>query len=141
MPPPSAVWRVHCIIKVSCRTLEIAGRLAHATIGMVPYEESSGTHCAFVAKVVEYLAVGLPVVCTPLDGIRRYFADEPLIRFSRFDGVSFGDALLSWLREPLPTRSAPAGPAACRVRERLDWKLVCGRAADVIEGTLRRTAA
>jgi hypothetical protein len=31
---------------------------------MVPYEESTGTHCAFVAKIVEYLATGLPVAST-----------------------------------------------------------------------------
>ena len=120
---------------------EIAARLARATIGMVPYEESAGTHCAFVAKVVEYLAVGLPVVSTPLDSLRRYFADEPLVRFSRFDGVSFGEVILSWLREPGPARRVLAAPAARRVRERLDWRVVCGRAADVIEATIRTTAA
>jgi glycosyltransferase involved in cell wall biosynthesis len=120
---------------------EIAGQLAQATIGMVPYEESAGTHCAFVAKVVEYLAVGLPVVSTPLDSIRRYFADEPLIRFSRFDGVSFGEALLSWLREPLSARRALAETAARRVRERLDWRVVCACAAEVIEATVGAATA
>ncbi|MBE7503476.1 MAG: glycosyltransferase family 4 protein [Verrucomicrobiales bacterium] len=111
----------------------IASHLATATVGMVPYEESAGTHCAFVAKVVEYLAVGLPAVCTPLDSLRRYFHDEPLLRFSRFDGASFGDTLLAWLREPWANRAALAGPAARRVRERLDWPVICRRAADVVE--------
>jgi len=120
---------------------EIAPRLARATVGMVPYEESAGTHCAFVAKAVEYLAVGLPVVSTPLDSLRRYFANEPLIRFSGFDGLSFGEALLAWLREPWPMRTSLAAPAAQRIRERLDWGVVCGHAADVIEATCRSAAA
>src|SRR5439155_4042340 len=33
---------------------EVARELANATLGIVPYEESTGTHCAFVAKLVEY---------------------------------------------------------------------------------------
>ena len=39
---------------------EVARHLADASVGIVPYEESAGTHCAFVAKVVEYVASGLP---------------------------------------------------------------------------------
>ena len=39
---------------------EVSKQLASATVGIVPYEESAGTHCAFVAKLVEYVATGLP---------------------------------------------------------------------------------
>ncbi len=52
---------------------KVARHLADASVGIVPYEESAGTHCAFVAKVVEYVASGLPAVATPLKSIRRYF--------------------------------------------------------------------
>src|SRR5690606_23793534 len=34
--------------------------LREAALGITPYEPSTGTHCAFVAKTVEYLALGLP---------------------------------------------------------------------------------
>ena len=37
---------------------EVAKQLASASVGIVPYEESAGTHCAFVAKIVEYVASG-----------------------------------------------------------------------------------
>lgn len=112
---------------------EIASQLATASVGMVPYEESAGTHCAFVAKLVEYLALGLPVASTPLDGVRRYFADEPLATFAAFDGTSLGDAILDWLKKPLSAREAWAASAASRVRDRLDWPAVCARAAEAIE--------
>lgn len=114
---------------------EVARQLASASVGIVPYEESAGVHCAFVAKVVEYLALGLPVVCTPLHGIRRYFSDEPLLRFSRFTGDDFGQQILAWLHTPLPERAALAEPANRRVRRELDWNVICARAVQFVEAT------
>lgn len=111
----------------------VAGRLGMATVGWVPYEESAGTHCAFVAKVVEYLALGLPVASTALEGIRRYFATEPLVKFAAFNGTALGEAVLAWLAEPAEARARWAAPAARRIREQLEWRVICGRAADAIE--------
>ncbi len=119
----------------------LAERLGAATVGLVPYEESAGTHCAFVAKVVECLALGLPVACTALEGLRRYFAAEPLIRFTAFDGAALGAVVLAWLAEPAAARVPLAAQAARRVREELDWRVVCGRAADAIEIAHQRAAA
>jgi len=116
---------------------EMAGSLAEASVGMVPYEASTGVHCAFVAKVVEYLAVGLPVVCTPLEGIQRYFAAEPLVRYARFDGQDFGDQILAWLRTPLSDRQRLAQPASARVARELDWGVICRGAADWVEQRIR----
>ena len=62
---------------------EVSAHLADASVGIVPYEESAGTHCAFVAKIVEYVASGLPAVSTPLQSIRRYFQ-------KRSDGALLG---------------------------------------------------
>ncbi len=118
----------------------IAERLRSATVGLVPYEESSGTHCAFVAKVVEYLALGLPVASTALEGIRRYFGREPLVRFAGFDGGRLGDVVLGWLREAPAAREALAASAAHRVRTELDWSVICRRAADAIELAHQRAA-
>ena len=57
-----------------------------------------------MAKIVEYLGVGLPVVSTPLNSARRYFGAEPAVRFSEFSGASFGQLMLRWLEEPLELR-------------------------------------
>jgi glycosyltransferase involved in cell wall biosynthesis len=112
---------------------EIALRLAEASVGIVPYEESTGTHCAFVAKMVEYLGLGLPVVCTPLNGVRRYFKQEPLVSFSGFDGASFGEGIIRWLNEPPERRYALARPASERVRANLDWHTISRRAIDFVD--------
>lgn len=115
---------------------QVAAHLARAAVGIVPYEESRGVHCAFVAKVVEYLGLGVPTVCTPLQSLRRYFCDEPLIRFSEFDGASFGERILSWLNEPIETRRRLAPAAIRRVRTELDWRVIRRRALDFMEARL-----
>lgn len=112
---------------------EVAAHLADASVGIVPYEESAGTHCAFVAKIVEYVATGLPAVSTPLQSIRRYFQNDPMVRFSEFDGADFGDKIISWLDESPMTWQVRAAQSAARVQTELDWRPLCRRAVDFIE--------
>jgi glycosyltransferase involved in cell wall biosynthesis len=124
-------------LKVECTGFvpydQVAQHLRDASVGIVPYEESTGVHCAFVAKVVECLGVGLPVVSTPLKAIQRYFHDEPLLRFSGFDGASFGDQILRWLEEPIARRDSLGAVASQRVRARLDWRVISARAVEFVE--------
>jgi glycosyltransferase involved in cell wall biosynthesis len=112
---------------------EVARQLQTADVGLVPYEESNGTHCAFVAKAVEYLGCGLPVVSTPLENLSRYFAGERAVRFSQFDGESFARELLAWLNTPAAERRAAGQAASVRVARELDWRVVTGAAVDVAE--------
>jgi len=112
---------------------DIPRHLANATVGIVPYEESTGTHCAFVAKIVEYFGAGLPVVSTPLNSARRYFSNEPAIRFSEFNGESFGQQILSWLDEPLERRRSLGRAASQRVQVELDWSIISKKAIDFVE--------
>ena len=119
---------------------EVASQLAGATVGIIPYEESRGTHCAFVAKAVEYLGSGIPVACTPLDNVRRYFADEPAIKFSGFDGASFAAQILAWLAEPPAHRDQFGLAASERVKSSLDWRALSRRAAEFVEEVLARAA-
>jgi glycosyltransferase involved in cell wall biosynthesis len=114
---------------------EMARHLATATVGIVPYEESTGTHCAFVAKIVEYLGVGRPAVSTPLKSARRYFGDEPAVRFSEFDGESFARQVIGWLDEPLDLRLKLGRAASQRVQAALDWGAIARKAVDFVEKT------
>jgi glycosyltransferase involved in cell wall biosynthesis len=107
---------------------KVAAQLSSATVGMVPYEESTGTHCAFVAKIVEYLAIGLPVVSSPLNSAVQYFKNEPTVRFAKFDGANFGRRLIEALRAPYSIDAARA--ASERVRRELDWGAISRRAVD-----------
>jgi glycosyltransferase involved in cell wall biosynthesis len=109
----------------------VADQLADARVGMIPYEESAGTHCAFVAKAVEYVAVGLPAVSTPLKSIQSYFAGDPMVRFATFDGEDFGRAIVERLDEPLDETRARA--SAERVKVELDWEPLCRKAIGFAE--------
>ena len=118
---------------------EVARHLADASVGIVPYEESAGTHCAFVAKVVEYVACGLPSVCTPLKSIQRYFQNDPMVRFSEFNGADFSKKILDWFDEPPLAWQNRAAQSAARVKAELDWEPLCSRAVDFIEGIYTRS--
>ena len=109
---------------------EVSQRLASATVGIVPYEESAGTHCAFVAKIVEYVATGLPTVCTPLKSVRAYFKHDPLVKFADFSGPDFGGKILEWLAAPAASWQPHAEASSARVRAELDWRPLCRKAVD-----------
>ena len=112
---------------------KMAQALRGAAVGLVPYEESQGVHCAFVAKAVEYLGCGIPCVSTPLENLSRYFADEPAIRFSGWTGASFAEGVLGLLDLPAGQRRDLGRAAAARVAARLDWSVISAHAADFIE--------
>jgi glycosyltransferase involved in cell wall biosynthesis len=112
---------------------EVSRQLASATVGIVPYEESAGTHCAFVAKIVEYVATGLPTVCTPLKSVQGYFKNDPLVKFSSFSGEDFGNKILDWLAAPVLAWQPYAEKSSARVRADLDWQPLCRKAVDFAE--------
>lgn len=123
-------------------TLECPGFVAYeamprwlqdATVGIVPYEETEGGHCAFVAKAVEYLGCGLPVASTPLENLARHFGGEPAMSFSGFDGASLSQRVLEWLDTPHARRRAVGLAAAARVAAELDWGRIASRAVDEVE--------
>ena len=118
----------------------VAAQVKSATVGLVPYEESNGTHCAFVAKAVEYLGCGIPVASTPLENLRTYFADEPAMRFGTFDGESLAAQVMSWLDTPAPDRIGLGRAASARVAADLDWSGVTRRAVDFVEARARAAA-
>ncbi len=113
---------------------EVAQRLGQATVGIIPYEPSSGAHCAFVAKLVEYAALGLPVVSTPLAGVKSFFDDEPSVRFSAFDGGQFANDAIDLLNNPPPR--AESERLARRVAAELDWPVICAKAVDRLEAVV-----
>jgi len=126
------------LVKLECTGFvpycEVPGRLGQAGIGIIPYEPSSGAHCAFVAKLVEYAALGLPVVSTPLAGVKAYFDNQPSVRFSAFDGAQFANDVIDLLDNPPP--QVESERLAKRVATELDWTVICARAVDQLEAAV-----
>jgi hypothetical protein len=61
----------------------------------------------------------------------RYFGNDPMIRFAKFDGEDFGRALLTRLEEPVDEPRARA--SAARVQADLDWQPLCRKAVEFAE--------
>ncbi|MBL9138476.1 MAG: glycosyltransferase [Verrucomicrobiales bacterium] len=112
---------------------QIPARLESSTIGITPYEPSTGTHCAFIAKTIEYLAMGLPVVSTPLEGAVRYYQGLEAVTFSGPLGEGFADGILRWLDLEPAARRARVEPARRKVAAELDWPVLCRRASAFLE--------
>ncbi|MEO6181948.1 MAG: glycosyltransferase family 4 protein [Verrucomicrobiota bacterium] len=116
---------------------EVPSHLATASVGIIPYEESIGTHCAFAAKAVEYAALGIPLVSTRLKSVQRYFHDLPLVRFSEFNGADFARKAVSWFDESPELIAALGKSASERVRTDLDWRAISRKAVDFLEKILQ----
>ena len=112
---------------------EVSRQLAGASVGIVPYEESAGTHCVCGAISVEDCATGLPVVCTPLKSVQSYFQNDPLVKFSTFNGDDFGANIMAWLDASAASWQPFAAASAARVRAELDWQPLCRKAVDFAE--------
>ena len=53
---------------------DIGAYLVHFTVGLIPYVVNEFTSSVYPGKLVEYLALGLPVVATPLPEVLPYAA-------------------------------------------------------------------
>ena len=112
---------------------DVPKHLAVASVGIIPYEESVGTHCAFAAKAVEYSALGIPIVSTRLKSVQSYFGDLPLLRFAEFNGADFARKTLSWFDESPELIASLGKTASERVRTDLDWRAISRKAIDFLE--------
>jgi glycosyltransferase involved in cell wall biosynthesis len=112
---------------------DVPKHLASASVGIIPYEESVGTHCAFAAKAVEYSALGIPVVSTKLKSVQSYFGDLPLLRFADFNGTDFAHKTVSWFDESPELIASLGKTASERVRTDLDWRAISRKAIDFLE--------
>ena len=81
--------------------------LAVGDVGINPFEPGLVTHIAIPHKVLQYMAAGLPVVSTDLEGLHGVLGDESGVTFvAGPDGVA--DAAFELARVDAGTRSAIA---------------------------------
>ena len=81
--------------------------------------------------MVEYAAVGLPVVSTPLAGTKKFFSNEPTILFSKFDGKKFSEDTLITLNSTLNLKTTDS--LTKRVETELDWNVICDNIINKLE--------
>jgi glycosyltransferase involved in cell wall biosynthesis len=75
---------------------EVPSYLRAMDAGVIPFTESEISEHSLPLKLFEYMAVGLPVVSSPLSGVRDVAADT--VRFAT-DSVDFAEALATLYRD------------------------------------------
>jgi glycosyltransferase involved in cell wall biosynthesis len=109
---------------------EIPRHLAAADVGIIPYEHTFNTDIIITLKLLEYLAMGLPVVSTDLKSIRELFGSYDFVRLSDSTGEFVDDVI----------ELAGAGrsdEAVELVRERYSWDRVTESILDVVDDKVR----
>jgi glycosyltransferase involved in cell wall biosynthesis len=92
----------------------IPSELGAAHIGAVSTLHDRFTELLLPVKLLEYIHMGLPVVCSRLPGITGYFSDEELRLFSPADADELAAAIADVCADP-----AAAARRAARAGERL----------------------
>lgn len=75
---------------------DLPSYLAHAEVGILPYNRSQFNIGSFPLKTLEYLASGLPVVAVDLPAIR--WLDSPDIKIAR-DATVFADEVVALVKQ------------------------------------------
>ena len=86
------------------RVTEIAGVMANADLGVVPKRADSFGNEAYSTKIMEFMAVRVPVVVSSTR-IDRYYFDDSVVRF--FESGKLGRTGLGNARRIEQRRSAP----------------------------------
>jgi glycosyltransferase involved in cell wall biosynthesis len=98
---------------------QIPSLLSDATAGISPQRGGVFGSLVFSMKVAEYVALGLPVICSGIATMRHYFSDDELMFFEPENAEDLARAIRALLANP-----ATAGERAARSRmklDKLDW--------------------
>lgn len=79
---------------------EVAGLMAEADLGVVPKRANGFGNQAFSTKILEFMAVGVPVVCSDTEIDRYYFTDQLVRFFKSEDPQCLAEAVSSLWRRP-----------------------------------------
>lgn len=98
---------------------QIPSLLSDAVAGISPQRGGVFGSLVFSMKVAEYVALGLPVICSGIATMRDYFSDDELLFFEPGNAADLARAIRALLTNP-----AAAEERAARSRlklEKLDW--------------------
>jgi glycosyltransferase involved in cell wall biosynthesis len=98
---------------------QIPRLLSDAVAGISPSRGGSFGSLVFSMKVAEYVALGLPVICSGIATMRHYFSDDELLFFEPEDAEDLARAIRDLLTDPA---AAEQRAARSRVKlDKLDW--------------------
>ncbi len=98
---------------------EIPALVSGAVAGISPQREDAFGSLVFSMKVAEYVALGLPVICSAIATMRHYFSDDELLFFESANADDLARAIRDLLTSP---EAAAERAARSRMKLlKLDW--------------------
>ena len=106
-----------------------------ASVGVVPNLPTKLNRYALSTKLLEYVALGVPVVCSDLPTLREHFSDDEVLFFEAGDARALADALARTAADPEAARHRAA--AARRRYETYRWPASAARYVEALRRCLR----
>jgi glycosyltransferase involved in cell wall biosynthesis len=101
---------------------EAMQRISRASIGIVPVIADGFGELILPGKLLEYAAIGIPVVCSRLPGIEEGFPPDTLAYFSQGDAQALAAQVDRLLRDPEGARAQAA--RASDALQRIAWETI-----------------
>jgi glycosyltransferase involved in cell wall biosynthesis len=136
------VWRLGISDHVAIDGTLIAHRKAlervnGATVGVVPNLPTPLSQFALSSKLLEYVALGVPVICADLPTIREYFSSDEIQYFEPGNPDALADAVLRIAQNP--KAAAARAERARRRYETYRWEVNARKYREILDGlTCRR---
>ena len=118
---------------------EVLVEAQRASVGVIPNLPTRLNQFALSSKLLEYVALGIPVVSASLPTIREHFSDEEILFFEAGDVASCAAALVEVAADP--AAAARRVRAARKRYEAYRWGLNGARYAQILKGAGSRVAA
>jgi glycosyltransferase involved in cell wall biosynthesis len=115
---------------------ELPRLLAEADVGLVPNRASNATHLMLPVKLLDYTALGIPIIASRLRTIEHYFG-EHAVRFVEPGDVAGLAAAIEELHRDRARRIELARNAR-RAVERIGWRVQRAEYYSVIDALLRK---
>jgi glycosyltransferase involved in cell wall biosynthesis len=118
---------------------EALERVSGASVGVVPNLPTRLNRFALSSKLLEYVALGVPVVSADLPTIREYFSADEIQFFEPGSSDSLADALLAVIHDP--DRAAARAERARRRYEAYRWGVNAPKYLTILDHLSSRSKA
>ena len=112
---------------------EAMERISSATLGIVPVIADGFGEFILPMKLLEYVGMGIPVVCARLPGIEEHFDPESVAYFTPGDSVGLAREVDRLLNDPVAAERQAA--RASQALESLRWENVAPRYLAALQPT------